>query len=183
MTHDENAAQPPPDSPEPIPPAPPKIAPRWPVLIPALIVILVYLPALRYGFVWDDTIFLRDLPIYRDPGLWFQSLFQPFALSPNYFRPLALLTFVAELRVGGLNPSLFHLTNILLHALNTALVAILAHRIWRAAENQKHALLPAGVGLLYGLHPALIEGVAFISIDFKKKILTQIGSISQIEPI
>lgn len=149
---------------------------RWVVLVPALLVLLVYLPAVRYNFVWDDTIFLRDMPAYRDPNLWLPALFQPFMLSPNYFRPLAILTFVAEVNLVGLNPAFFHFTNILLHAINTGLVALLAFFLFSSsprppdtpADSSPRArlLLPLGAGLLYGLHPAQIEGVAFISSRF-----------------
>ncbi len=151
--------------------------PRWLALLPAVIVFLVYLPAVRYGFVWDDTIFLRDMPAYRDPNLWLPALFRPFVLSPNYFRPLAILTFVAEVNLVGLNPALFHFTNILLHAVNTALVALLAFHLF-SPSPRLHAspsphppfspspFLLLGAGLLYGLHPALVEGGAFVSSRF-----------------
>jgi Flp pilus assembly protein TadD len=152
---------------------------RWLVALPALIVFLVYLPALGHEFVWDDIIFLVDLPLYRDPAFWPQALRQPFALSPNYFRPLALLTFIAELRLGGLNPALFHLTNLLLHALDTALVAALARHLWRSDVDEAQSVgalhatfLQVGAALLYGLHPALLEGVAFISSRFDLLLTT-----------
>lgn len=140
--------------------------------IPAIIIALVYLPALRYQFAWDDTIFLRDMPAYRNPELWLDSLFRPFVLSPNYFRPLALLTFIGELRLRGLDPAVFHATNLFLHALNTALVTLLAMQIlstWLSRQQKTlktFPWVPFVVGLLYGLHPALIEGVAFISSRF-----------------
>lgn len=139
----------------------------WPLLVPALVVFFLYLPALTHELVWDDAIFLRDLPNYRDPSLWLAALFQPFVLSPNYFRPLALLTFVGELRLGG-QPALFHLTNVILHALSTAMVTILVWRLTVSHSSRPPASLrvaaPALVaGMLFGLHPALIEGVAFVS--------------------
>ncbi len=160
--------------------------PRWLVLVPALLVLLVYLPALRYDFVWDETIFLRDMPLYRDPGLWLSTVTRPFVLSPNYIRPLALLTFAAEARLAGLNPAVFHLTNLLLHALNVALVGLLACRLLPRPDPTSNLQLPTSnlqlptstlrpptsilpalvAGLLYGLHPALVEGVAFISSRF-----------------
>ncbi len=145
-----------------------KIDHRWLVAAPALIVAVVYLPALSNGLVWDDITFLSDLPLYRDPALWMDALRQPFVISANYFRPLALLTFVAELRIGGLNPTLFHLTNVLLHALNTALVAVLARHLWSSDDGDDAAgdWLAVGAGLLYGLHPALLEGVTFVSSRF-----------------
>ena len=37
-------------------------------LIPALVIILLYLPVVKHQFVWDDTIFLRDMPAYRSPS-------------------------------------------------------------------------------------------------------------------
>ncbi len=146
---------------------------RWLAAVPALIVAVVYLPALSNGLVWDDVTFLSDLPLYRDPALWMEALRRPFVISANYFRPLALLTFVAELRIGGLNPTLFHLTNILLHALNTALVAILTRHLWSAdGSNAAGDWLAVGAGLLYGLHPALVEGVTFISSRFDLLVTT-----------
>lgn len=141
---------------------------RWPVLLPSLGVLLLYLPVIFYSLVWDDTTFLRDSPIYRDASLWTESLHRSFLFSPNYFRPLGLLSFITELSIAGISPRLFHLTNVLLHALNTALVAALARRLWRRGGDgaSDGSLLAVGAGLLYGLHPALIEGVAFISARF-----------------
>ena len=141
-------------------------------LIPALAVILLYLPVVKHQFVWDDTIFLRDMPAYRNPDLWLDSLFRPFVLSPNYFRPLAVLTFVGELRLKGLDPAIFHATNLFLHALNTMLVALLAMQMtakWyhdAAFGFYPAHLIPLSAACLYGFHPALIEGVAFISSRF-----------------
>ncbi len=154
-----------------------QLDPRWLAILPALAAILLYLPALNYQFVWDDTIFLRDMPAYRDPNLWLSSLFRPFVLSPNYFRPLAMLTFVGELSLGGLNPLIFHLTNLLLHAINAALVTLLALHVARSMVKdgpsaprliniQVSTLLAILAGLLYAFHPALIEGVAFVSSRF-----------------
>lgn len=157
-----------------------KVDRRWLAAVPALIVFVVYLPALRNGFVWDDITFLSDLPLYRDPTLRVEALRRPFVISPNYFRPLALLTYVGELRLGGLNPTFFHLTNILLHALNTALIAILARHLWASDVGEGEGakalkevmLLSVGLSLLYGLHPALLEGVTFISCRFDLLLTT-----------
>ncbi len=135
------------------------------LLLPALAALLLYLPTLNFQLVWDDTIFLRDYPTYRDPTLWPTAIFRNFILSPNYFRPLALLTFVAELGLWGINPTPFHLTNVLLHVLNTVLVTLLATHIFGLVRTSGlRPLLPAlAAGLLYGCHPAILEGVAFIS--------------------
>ncbi len=135
--------------------------------IPPLVAFLLYLPTLRGGFVWDDPLFLVDPPIYRDPARWAEALARPFLLSPNYYRPLALLTFLVELRLFGLTPWAFHLTNVLLHTLNTALLTFLAWALIRPSGEEEGRLLPAlTAGLAYAAHPALVEGVSFISSRF-----------------
>lgn len=147
-----------------------QIADQWILILPVFIAVILYLPAIHYDLVWDDTIFLRDLPNYRDPELWLPALFQPFVLSPNYFRPLPLLTFAIELQLGG-QTWLFHLTNILLHGANTLLVTLLAMKLVSSSSSGNSStwrrFAPALIaGTLYGLHPVLIEGISFISSRF-----------------
>lgn len=122
---------------------------------------MLYLPALSHGFVWDDHYFLIDLPYLRDPELWWRQLFEPLFVSRNYFRPLPLATFVLEARLAGLDPFVFHFTNLLLHAANTTLVVLLVR-----AAIPGGALAAAGAGLLFAVHPALVENVAWISDRF-----------------
>jgi Flp pilus assembly protein TadD len=137
----------------------------WMLWAPALVAFLLYLPALQGGLVWDDSLFLNH-PLYRDPAHWAQALSQPFLLSANYFRPLGMATFLLEGAAGG-TPELRHLVNVLLHVLNSALVTLLVARLAAAGGDQLRARRAAlAAGLLYGVHPALLEGVAFISSRF-----------------
>jgi len=121
---------------------------------------MLYLPSLSHGFVWDDTYFLTDLPLLRDPDLWWRQIGEPLFVSRNYFRPLPLAIFAFEARWGGLDPFVFHFVNVLLHAANTTLVVLLART---AAQSRAAA---AGAGLLFAVHPALVENVAWISDRF-----------------
>ncbi len=122
-----------------------------------VLVILVYLPTLSFGFVWDDEQVLFGRADYHDPARWWQAVRQPLDFSPNYFRPLALSTLLIQIWFWRDNPMPFHLLNVLLHALNTALVMALA---WRWLRSEWGTLF---AGLLYGLHPALTESVAFVA--------------------
>ena len=135
--------------------------------LPSLAAFLLYLPTLQACLVWGDPLFLYH-PLYRPPVDWAQALGGPFVLSPNYFRPLAVASF---LRLGGPAPGLQHLVNLLLHALNTLLVTLLAARLLPSPETSRPwpALL---TGLLYACHPALTEGVAFISGRFDLLLTT-----------
>ncbi|HXC38755.1 MAG TPA: tetratricopeptide repeat protein [Burkholderiales bacterium] len=156
---------------------------RWNRLLawlPAWLVFMVYLPALGNGFVWDDTYFLTDMPFLRSPELWPRHIFAPLFVSENYFRPLPLLQYVIEGRLSNLNPFLFHLTNLLLHAANTFMVGVLARRLVQPSlgggaeavsgpsrqAGFRAAWISAGAALLFGLHPALIESVCWVSDRF-----------------
>ena len=105
-------------------------------LLPLLVAFLAYLPALGNQFVWDDHDLLVNQQYLRDPALWADALRHLLAIiSPNYFRPLAVLTFIAEARLWGLDPTFFHLTNITLHALNTLFVTLLARELWQPSNH------------------------------------------------
>lgn len=125
--------------------------------LPPLLALLLYLPALHGGLVWDDPLFLHH-PLYRTPVDGAQVLSRPFVLSPNYYRPLAVTSFL----LFGTAPGPQHLANLLLHGVNTALVTLLAMRLFRR-ERDEWPWRVLAAPLLYAVHPALVEGVAFIS--------------------
>jgi len=75
----------------------------------------------------------------------------------NYYRPLFLLWLRINDAVFGNQAWGWHLTTILSHVLTTLLVYLLA---WRLGIGSDGALLAA---LIFGLHPAHIEAVAWIS--------------------
>src|SRR5579871_1437967 len=82
--------------------------------------LLVYWPALRNGFVWDDTaLVLRD-PLIRSWRLipeGFRHFLFLDATASNFYRPLQRLTFVFDYQIYGFSQSWgWHLTSILVHA-------------------------------------------------------------------
>jgi tetratricopeptide (TPR) repeat protein len=126
-------------------------------------VLAAYWPAVHNGFVWDDRLYLFDVEMF-DPVLWRQKISEPFAISSNYFRPLPLATFIAQIQAHGANAYAFHLVNLLLHALNTFLVGFLAlHAGRHLGKNEKSGWIAGLAALVYGLHPANIESVAWVS--------------------
>jgi len=122
---------------------------------------LIYLPTLSHAFVWDDLTFVQTLWPLRDPASWWTAVQQPFPITPAYFRPLGVLFLTVEFGLAGRDPTLFHLLSIALHLLNTALIAWLARLAWPERRSASIVAL-----MIYGLHPALVEGVAFISSQF-----------------
>jgi tetratricopeptide (TPR) repeat protein len=122
----------------------------------AVVAFLVYQPALEGDFVFDD----RYLPFLgRDAAT------APLSHWIGWNRPLLMLSFWLQLRLFGQEPYSYHLANLLLHLVNSALVFLIARRlIGRAGEIEGRNALLAGFGAaLFLLHPLQTESVSYIA--------------------
>jgi len=98
----------------------------------ALAIFLIYSPALRNDFVnWDDSEYVYENPNIRSLGSGFFKWVFSAVVSSNW-HPLTMLSYALDYFFWGLNPFGYHLTNIVLHSLNTFLVFILAYRLVEA---------------------------------------------------
>jgi hypothetical protein len=135
-----------------------------PWLLPAVacgLVFLVYAGTVRFGFVFDDQgqIVENDwltsfsyLPRYFTAHVWAFA-----GINGSYWRPLFLIWLLIQRLLFGVHPAMWHLDSVLLHAAATGLVYQLAVRLTR------DRLTSAIAALIFGLHPALIESVAWVS--------------------
>ena len=137
----------------------------------AFLVVLLYLPGLRNGFVgWDDDVYVYNNPQIRSfaPSAWLPAFTHIHAPSGNW-HPLTMISHAADYAIWGLRPWGHHLTSILLHGCNAALVVLVAVRLLQARATgralSRQGMLAAGVaaGLLFGLHPLHVESVAWVS--------------------
>ena len=125
------------------------------LLILWAIVGLVYANALGNGFVFDDASLVIKVYSSREPWDFLAILHDPWGNIQG--RPLRNLTYDLDYSLGGLNPRIYHLFNIVFHALNTALVYQLARRLLRGGW-------PAFVtAILFAVHPIQTEAVTNIS--------------------
>jgi Tfp pilus assembly protein PilF len=118
------------------------------------LVLSVYVPVIRTaGFIWDDPQYVTGNPLLRTlPGL-LAIWIHPSAL-PQYY-PLVHTTFWIEYHLAGLHPALYHVDNVLLHALASIL-------LWRglARLGVRGAWLAAAI---FAVHPVQVESVAWIT--------------------
>src|ERR1700733_6098595 len=116
-------------------------------------VCLVYLPALRCGFIWDDDAHVVENPTVQSRDglsrIWLDRR------ANHQYYPLVYSTFWVEYRLWGLNPAGYHLVNVAIHAATTVL-------LWRllVALDVPGAWLAAAV---FGGHPVHVESVAWIT--------------------
>lgn len=83
----------------------------------------------------------------------------------GFFRPLFILSYVVDSRIWGERPVGYHLTNVLLHGLNSYLIYRLALSLLWPQQLPEESMRRLGVvaGLLFLLHPSHTEAVSWIS--------------------
>ncbi len=138
-------------------------------LAAGIICLLIYLPALQCGFVnFDDPEYIlnNDLIRHLDRDLFISAFTQAHV---GWWMPLTWISLALDYHFWQLNPFGYHLTNILLHAVNTALVVLLAGAVTKVRSTDDLSLEPRYLhwamlllaGLFFGIHPLRVESVAW----------------------
>jgi tetratricopeptide (TPR) repeat protein len=114
-------------------------------------------PSLRNGFTnWDDPGYVTETALIRDlsyPGL--KAMATTF-VEGNY-HPLTMLSLAIDYHRFQLDARGYHLTNVVLHTLNTGLA------LWFALLLSGSLPIAAVAALFFGIHPLHVESVAWIS--------------------
>ncbi len=142
----------------------------------SLTTLSVYLPTLRNDFVnWDDYSYVyENVNIRTLNPAFFRWTISGFYVSN--WHPLTWVSHALDYAVWGLNPLGHHLTNNILHAMNTFLVVLLCIKLlemWKERSmpdkavtfiDVRRIMIAAGVtGLLFGIHPLHVESVAWVA--------------------
>ncbi|MBU1007347.1 MAG: tetratricopeptide repeat protein [Candidatus Omnitrophica bacterium] len=96
------------------------------ILLILLIVVVVFSGSLRNGFVWDDKFLVEKNPYIKDmgylPGVFGAQLYQGSGMHSDYYRPMQSLSYMVDYFFWKLKPFGYHLTSLLMHAVNSTLV-------------------------------------------------------------
>lgn len=119
--------------------------------------LLVFGGALSHGFSMIDDPYLVTQNLFVR-GLTPENIRYVFThFDPELYMPLTFLSYQLDYVLGGMNPAIFHFTNILLHGINAALVIML---LWLLIKNRPVAILG---GLLFLVHPLNTEAVVWVA--------------------
>ena len=122
--------------------------------------LLFYAHTLAFGLTWfdDNVLLLENRRVLADAGnlgrLFFTNVFM--SESGLFYRPLLNVSFMLDTLAGGPQFAVFHLTNLLAHALCVSLLFVLLRRL---GSGRTASFLLA---LLFLAHPALTQAVAWI---------------------
>jgi protein O-mannosyl-transferase len=144
-------------------------------LVIATVTFLAFLPVLDAGFLsWDDQSNLLDNPRFRGLG-WAQLRWMFTTTLLGHYVPVSWMSFGLNYLLGDMNPWGYHLTNLLLHAVNAGVFYFVARALLAAAFDRGITTpSPSGsdftlsmgaafAALVFGVHPLRVESVAWVT--------------------
>src|SRR5438477_2057309 len=137
--------------------------PRWlrfaPLFI-ALAVVAVYATAPSFNFIgFDDREILKQHYFIIGDLSKIKVAFTTDAFlgtNGSFYRPLQTISFMLDALVGGPNPFIYHLTNLLLHVVSSVCV------FWLLLTLGYQRLSSLLLALLFALHPLFVPMVAWV---------------------
>ncbi|MBI5473022.1 MAG: tetratricopeptide repeat protein [Ignavibacteriae bacterium] len=135
---------------------------------------MVFVNSVNAEFVnWDDDIYVTENPLVQ--SLTVENV--KGILSTSYYygwTPVTLLSHAIDFSLWGMNAKGHHLTNVLLHAINTVLLFFVTIVVIDSARARDERTLRARItpsmlvgsligALLFAMHPLRVESVAWVS--------------------
>ena len=122
---------------------------------------LVYANALNGKFIWDDRYLIEENIYVKNPAaismLFKKDIGAGAGLKSASYRPLQMLTYMAEYSLWGTDVRGYHLTNIMLHILAALCL------YWMASVLFGNGAIALLAGLFFVAHPVHTEAVSYIS--------------------
>jgi protein O-mannosyl-transferase len=122
------------------------------VVLIAAAVFLAYLPSISGGFIWDDHDLITNNNLIKASDgpyrIWC-------TIEPIDYWPVTNTTFWIEWRLWGMHSTGYHVTNLILHIVESVLIWIVLRKL-----SMPGAFLAA---MIFALHPVNVESVAWIA--------------------
>ena len=123
-----------------------------------LAILFIYYQTKNFDFVLlDDDVYILNNP-HVSGGLNSENMAWAFSSSHGgFWIPLTWLSYMVDSQLHGLNAGYYHVTNLILHILNTLLLfavfRLMTGNLWQCAF----------IAALFAVHPVHVESVAWVS--------------------
>lgn len=128
--------------------------------------LLTLYPGLSGGFIFDDRANIIENGALHIVSLDVQSLLQAaYSFQPGGgSRPLSMLSFALDFWRGGLSPTVFKTTNLVIHGLTTIALVPFLHLLFSLAgwSRNRSAYAALAVGLIWAIHPLQVSTVLYV---------------------
>jgi len=123
----------------------------------SLIIVALYWRVYEYDFVSLDDSFIYENPHLKD-GLSIKNILWAFSnYTASLWIPLTWISFFLDYELYGMNPGGYHITNVILHILNTLLLFVILYQI---TQKKWQSFF---VAALFSCHPIHVESIAWIT--------------------
>ncbi len=123
--------------------------------------LIIYGNTLTADFIWDDHHLVQNNVLIRNgsfiPVIFSKDIGAGVGTQFGFYRPVQTLTYLIDYSLWTRDPSGYHFTNILLHALVAWAVYLLMMELFG------DPLLARLTGILFAVHPIHTEAVAYIA--------------------
>src|SRR5580692_1218673 len=128
--------------------------------------LVAYLPSLSGEFIWNDSDYVTAPALRSLHGL--ARIWTVLGATQQYY-PLLHSAFWVQHRLFGDDPLGYHVVTLLLHAGSAVLFALVLRRLLdsSAAVERPYPGAEWLAAMLFALHPAHVESVAWITEDRK----------------
>ena len=127
----------------------------------AILTVITFWSLKNCSFInYDDNLYVYE-NAYVQSGLNANNVVHAFSSElmkiSGHWCPVTWLSLMLDYSIFGLNPSGYHLVNLLLHVMNTLLLFLILHRMTKTIWPS------AFVATLFAIHPLHVESVAWIT--------------------
>lgn len=136
---------------------------KWPIGSILIGAAILYHQTLFNSYVWDDLLLFVNNPDLRLGDITWAKLSIPILPATTYFRPVVLGSFALEFHLLGVSASISHAINLAAYLAVVLLTFCISTLIFRHLKIENAERRAALAALLYAVHPALVESVAWSS--------------------
>lgn len=131
------------------------------VALIVLLGIIVYSGSLSGSLLWDDNILITSNNFIKDtrniPAMFTKPITYMTDDVSNFYRPLQMFTYALNYRWAGLDPRIYHATNLFFHIMAAVFIYFLIRLV---IKNGVASLIAS---LLFVSHPIQTEAVSYVS--------------------